>query len=55
MNSTYKKGAALARAGKIIELTALIDETQSKDPVTAINMGPLLTSAFHNLPASAKS
>ena len=55
MNSTYKKGAALARAGKIIELTALIDETQGKDPVTAVLMGPLLSSAFHNLPLRADS
>jgi len=53
-NATYRKGAALATAGELGKLRAFIDETQQKDPVTAMVMGPLLTSAFTNLP-SAKS
>lgn len=53
-NATYRKGAALATAGELGKLMDLIDETQQKDPVTAMIMGPLLASAFTNL-RSAKS
>lgn len=55
MNATYKKGAALAKSGKLSELIAFINETKAKDPATAMLMGPLLTSAYTNLPASADS
>ena len=48
MNATYKKGAALANAGKLKELEAFIEKTKSTDPVSALLMGPLLESAYLN-------
>lgn len=49
MNATYKKGAALANAGKVKELEALINSAKKTEPFVAVAMGPLLESAYLNL------
>ena len=54
MTDIEKKGAELAKAGKLGELMALIEEQRKVNPVTAFRLGPLIESAYNNQKSGGK-